>query len=67
MLDVYGDSCEHVLEILAVVFISSLISSVCGFCLFKRNRASSCSYLGFFCLFLCLLLLVRLVCLCVCL
>jgi len=30
VFDMYGDSHENLLEILAVVIISSLISSVCG-------------------------------------
>ena len=30
MFDMYGDSCENLLEILTVVNISSLSSSVCG-------------------------------------
>ena len=30
MFDMYGDSCENLLEILAVVIVSSPISSMCG-------------------------------------
>jgi len=36
MFDMYGDSCENLLEILAVVIILSPISSVCGS--FSRER-----------------------------
>jgi len=46
VVDMYGDSCENLLEILAVIMIVSPMSSVCGihfraFSLFFMSEAES--------------------------